>query len=99
MLVDCLKEKIGSENFLLIDIREPYEFEDGSICSTNIPLAQIMNNLEQLVPEKEIVIYCKSGKRSKSLKFILEKIHGLKNIDHLEGGYQAWLEKNTNLND
>jgi sulfur-carrier protein adenylyltransferase/sulfurtransferase len=97
MQIERLKQKIGEDGFLLIDIREAYEYEDGSMASINIPLADIMNNLDLLSPEKEIVIFCKSGKRSKSLKFMLKKMHNIKNIDHLEGGYLAWVEKEMTI--
>ena len=97
MQIEHLKQKIGKDDFLLIDIREPYEYEDGSIASINIPLANMMKNLDKLLPNKEIVIFCKSGRRSKSLKFMLEKMHNIKNIDHLEGGYLAWVEKEMTI--
>ena len=38
-------------------------------------------------------MYCKSGKRSKSMIFMLKKKFGIQNITHLEGGYEAWLEQ------
>ena len=52
-----------------------------------------MNRVNELDTEKSVILYCNSGKRSKSMIFMLEKQHGLNNITHLEGGYEAWLEQ------
>jgi sulfur-carrier protein adenylyltransferase/sulfurtransferase len=89
-----LKDKLDQQaDIQVIDLREEYEFEDGSISEINIPLAEVMGRLDELNREKEVVIYCNSGKRSQSMLFMLQKQHGFSNIEHLEGGYQAWLEE------
>ena len=94
MNVKELKHLIDNNvNICIIDIREPYECENGSICSFNIPLDQIMNRVDEIPREKNVVFYCNSGKRSKSLKFMLEKIHAFKNLAHLEGGFKQWEEE------
>ena len=44
--MDCntLKQKLKENaNLQLIDIREPFEHEDGYISKVNIPLAEVMN--------------------------------------------------------
>ena len=56
------------DSIFIIDIREPYECEDGSICDLNIPLGQILNRIDEIPKNKNVVFYCNSGKRSKSLK-------------------------------
>jgi rhodanese-related sulfurtransferase len=95
MNVNTLKEKLKQNDQLqLIDIREPYEYEDGHISNINIPLCQVMEKIDQFDTSKEIILYCNSGKRSKALKYILCKKFDLKKIDHLEGGYQKWLDQN-----
>ena len=95
MTAEELKEKISSKlNIQIIDLREEYEFEDGSICNTNIPMGEIMNRLNEINNEGEVVMYCKSGKRSKSMVYMLKKQYGLTHIQQLEGGYEAWCESN-----
>ena len=92
MRAEELKQLINKKaQIQIIDLREEYEHEDGSICETNIPMGEIMNRLEEIEKEKEVVLFCKSGKRSKSMIFMLEK-KGFKNLKQLEGGYQAWCE-------
>ena len=44
MTVQELKKKlIHKDAIQLIDLREEYEFEDGSICDTNMPMAEVFN--------------------------------------------------------
>ena len=87
-----LKEIINAQvKISIIDIREPYECEDGSISKTNIPLSQVLKRIKELPKTTPLLLYCNSGKRSIALTFILEKFHSFKNIDHLEGGYQSWV--------
>ena len=95
MAPDELKVKIANKsNIQIIDLREEYEFEDGSICKTNIPMGEVLNRLHEINNEGEVVMFCKSGKRSKSMVFMLQKQHDLTHIQQLEGGYEAWCEKN-----
>ena len=94
MTVQELKLLIdGNEDTTIIDIREAYECEDGAICKLNIPLAQFLRRIDEIPKDKPVVIYCNSGKRSKSLKYMVEKLHFYNNLNHLEGGFQEWQEK------
>ncbi len=53
------------EDFILIDVREPYEWQIGRIEGARlIPLGEIQAALSSLDPAREIVVYCRSGKRS-----------------------------------
>ena len=95
MTPEELKYKIANKsNIQIIDLREEYEFEDGSICNTNIPMGEVISRLNEINNEGEVVMFCKSGKRSKSMVFMLKKKHGLAHIQQLEGGYKAWCENN-----
>ena len=95
MTAEELKEKITNKsNIQIIDLREEYEFEDGSICNTNIPMGEVMTRLNEIKHEGEVVMFCKSGKRSQSVVYMLKKQHGLEHIQQLEGGYEAWCENN-----
>ena len=86
-----------NEDITIIDIRETYECEDGAICETNIPLAQFLSRIDEIPMDKPVVLYCNSGKRSRSLKYMIEKLHSFKNLTHLEGGLQKWQEEVTTL--
>ncbi len=75
---------------LLIDVREPWEFE---ICqlpgSTNIPMGQIPQHLETICQAQECVIICHHGVRSMNvIQYLLrQKTEHLINLD---GGVDAW---------
>jgi rhodanese-related sulfurtransferase len=87
-----LKEKIErGDDFVLIDVREPYEREEFNIGGQHIPIGAFMNSLEELEPsrEKEIVVYCRSGNRSGMAVHLL-KAAGFKNPRNLIGGMLMW---------
>lgn len=67
ILMDDLENLLASEpdKIQLIDVREEYEFEEDFIGGINIPLPDLPENLNQMLPDKTVVFYCQSGKRSK----------------------------------
>ena len=65
--VQELKSKMDNkENFLLIDVREQHEYDEFNIGGKLIPLGEIMTAIADLEEHKneEIIIHCRSGKRS-----------------------------------
>lgn len=75
---------------LLVDVRTPAEFSAGHLEeAVNIPLSEIENRLEEFGSdiEREVVLYCRSGRRS-GLAVNLLKKNGFKNI-YNAGGYQS----------
>lgn len=59
------KQKNGAE---IIDVRSTREYNENHILrAVNIPEYEINSNFQKIYPNKEleIVLYCKSGKRSK----------------------------------
>ncbi len=87
-----LKKKIDrKEKITILDVREPYEFEEGHIPeSINIPLQSLGSGiLEKIVPKKkEIVTVCLHGVRSFRAQKELA-LHGYK-AKNLSGGMVAW---------
>ena len=78
-----LKETLQA-GAILIDVRTPGEFASGNIKgSVNIPLDSIGNQLQMLKKDKPIVVFCRSGNRSKAAKGILEQ-KGFSNV--IDGG-------------
>lgn len=75
---------------LLLDVREPWEF---NICQLNgsqlLPMHQIPQNIHQLNPQREIVVICHHGIRSRQVGLFLEQ-HGFKEIINLTGGLAGW---------
>ncbi len=91
--VRTLKTMIDSgANMVLIDVREPNEFEilriPGSIL---VPKQEILNGtaLASLPQTKQIVLYCKSGARSAECLAVI-KSAGFSDAVHVGGGVLAW---------
>lgn len=79
----------SNKDMQLIDVREPYERDICHIGGELIPLSILTNKIDQLDREKPIVIYCKSGFRSRqALALLLSS--GFENVRHLEGGILNW---------
>lgn len=96
MSVIELKKKLNesvTEDIQVIDVREPYEYEDGAICNLNMPLDIMMDSVDYISKNCPVVIYCQSGRRAASIIYMLEKEYDLKNLYNLEGGYKAFIEE------
>ena len=93
ILATELKAKMDAgEDFLLVDVREPAEFEIVSIPgAVLIPKGEILNGnaLAGLPQDKQIILHCKSGVRSAEALAAL-KAAGLSNSVHVQGGVLAW---------
>ena len=90
--VQGLKAKMDNkEDFVLIDVREKYEYEEFNIGGKLIPLGEIMGALEDLeeFKGKEIIIHCRSGKRSAMAQQLMLQA-GFSDVKNLVGGVLAW---------
>ncbi|MFC8454771.1 adenylyltransferase/sulfurtransferase MoeZ [Kitasatospora sp. NPDC057223] len=83
------------EDILLIDVREPGEYEIVSIPgAVLIPKNEFLmgNALETLPQDKKIVLHCKSGVRSAEVLAVL-KSAGFADSVHLGGGILGWISQ------
>lgn len=86
-----LKEKIdNNEDFQLIDVREPFEYEMSNLGGENIPLAGILIEASKIAKDKQVIIQCRSGARSAAAIMQLEQKFGMDNLYNLKGGILAW---------
>ena len=69
------------ENAILIDVRMPDEYREKHIeGAINIPIYEIDNFKNEIIDkDKVILLYCKTGKRSKIVKEILMQ-NGYRNV-------------------
>lgn len=75
---------------LLLDVREPWEFERCAIKgSVLVPMSQLAARLPELDPQRETVVICHHGIRSRHVGMQLEHI-GFTHIINLAGGVDAW---------
>ncbi|MGJ5672336.1 MAG: molybdopterin-synthase adenylyltransferase MoeB [Nostochopsis sp.] len=96
MTVQELKQLLdsGSDNFVLLDVRNPHEYEIAKIPgSVLVPLPDIengdgVNKVQELVNGHRLIVHCKSGMRSAKALGILKQA----GIDgtNVKGGILAW---------
>lgn len=75
-----------------LDVREPQEYRAFRIPgATLLPMGRVLQQLDQLDPEKEIIVVCFSGERSAQVTLELRR-RGFRNAYNLTGGMAAWIE-------
>lgn len=87
------KLKDQNADFVLIDVREQYEFDEAQIGGTLIPMGEVMNRVEEIPKDKQVVVHCRSGKRSASVINALEQNFGYTNLYNLNGGILAYIDE------
>jgi len=95
-LDSMLKERTeGTRDFVLVDVREPNEYEINKIPgSVLIPKDEFLNGsaLEQLPQDKQVVLHCKSGGRSAECLAVVQGA-GFSDAVHVGGGVAAWVNQ------
>ena len=89
-----VKAKIDrGEPFVLIDVREPHEYQICRIPYARlIPLGELPKRVHELDTAGEIVAHCKSGMRSaRAVEFL--KQAGFRKVKNMKGGILAWSDK------
>ncbi len=90
--VQELKEKIDKgEDFQLIDVREDFEYQVSNLGGELIPLGGILIETDKIAKDKDVIVMCRSGKRSAAAVMQLEA-QGFTNVYNLYGGILAWQE-------
>lgn len=97
LTVQELKQLIDSKaNFQLIDVREDYEFEIANLNGELIPLGTILQHVDKINKDKQVVVHCRSGKRSADAIRVLEERFGFENLYNLKGGILAYADQVDN---
>ncbi len=93
-VVELKKRLDNEEDLFVIDVREIHEYDEFNIGAENIPLGLMMTSIDDLedYKEEEIVVHCRSGRRSEAAKQMLEQ-HGFKKVRNLLGGLEEWKSK------
>lgn len=92
--VEQLRDELAVGGQLtLLDVREPYEWEIGQLPdSLEMPLGDVPDRFGELNPEDVIVVYCRSGMRSRKAQLFLQD-QGFKHVRNLSGGILDWAAK------
>ena len=88
-----VKEALLLKNSVIIDVREPEETRDGYIPTASlIPLFKLTEEDYFPCPDKtkEIIVYCRSGKRSTIASLDLDK-KGFLNVKNYQGSWLDWV--------
>ena len=91
--VEQLKEKLDKkENFVLLDVREPHEYEIAKIAGSKlIPLGDLPQRVGELDKAAKLVVHCKMGGRSARAVALL-RAQGF-DATNVAGGINAWAER------
>lgn len=95
-------ERINDENVVIVDVREPYEYNAMHIKgSINAPRGILETaceyNYEETIPKlvnarnKEIIVVCRSGYRSIFAAHVMQEM-GYQNVTSLKTGLRGWNE-------
>nr|WP_321464576.1 rhodanese-like domain-containing protein [uncultured Desulfobulbus sp.] len=93
--VDRLREYMSrrqENDYVLVDVRQPDEYAQGHIPgSVLIPLSEVPERLGELPVDKDLVVYCRSGHRSKAAAlFIGSRPYVAGAVFNMVGGVLAW---------
>jgi molybdopterin/thiamine biosynthesis adenylyltransferase/rhodanese-related sulfurtransferase len=90
--VEVAAMQARGEPFLLLDVREPDEWEAAHIEGARlVPLGQLEARLGELADwrERRVVVHCRSGARSARAARLLQRL-GFRDVWSMAGGIQAW---------
>lgn len=76
---------------LLIDVREPVEWDEARIPGAVLkPMATINDWWQELPSDRDIVVQCRTGSRSAHVVHALTTQGGMTRVWNLTGGIVAW---------
>jgi phage shock protein E len=81
------------DHLFVLDVRTPQEYAEGHVPgAVNVPQDQLASRLAEVPKDKDVVLYCKSGRRAAIAADVLAA-NGYTRLSHLEGDMNAWLAK------
>ena len=81
-----------SEGYMILDVREPEEYEQGSVPNAlHIPRGILESNIENHIPDyaQPIIVMCASGVRSVFATETLNQM-GYSTVVSMDGGFNQW---------
>jgi sulfur-carrier protein adenylyltransferase/sulfurtransferase len=91
-----LKERLDHHHpLVLLDVREPHERAIADLPEAGqkrIPVGELLERIGELDPDENLVVYCRSGARSRwAVNQLRER--GFEKVFNLEGGVLGWREQ------
>jgi adenylyltransferase/sulfurtransferase len=94
-----LKQRLDTgEELLILDVREPHEWDISNLDDMGavlIPKGKVLEQMGELDTAREIVVHCRTGARSADVIRELQK-HGFRKLLNLEGGINRWAKEVDN---
>lgn len=79
----------SGESLYMLDVREPNEWAAGHVAGAmHIPVGQLTERRQELDPNREMIVICRSGNRSGLACELLEEM-GFQ-VVNMTGGLNAW---------
>ncbi len=86
---EFLQRRTQGDSLTLLDVREDWEISVASVQGVvHIPMAQVQARMSELDRNTDIVVLCRSGRRSLEVAKLLQ-LNGFQAIN-LAGGILAW---------
>jgi molybdopterin/thiamine biosynthesis adenylyltransferase/rhodanese-related sulfurtransferase len=88
-------DKIAAGNVVVLDVREPDEFEQGALPAViHIPRGHLEAQVETRIIDKStpVVVYCAGGVRSAFAAKTLQEL-GYSNVVSMAGGFGKWKDE------
>ena len=81
------------DHLFVLDVRTPQEYAAGHVPgAVNVPQDQLASRLAEVPKDKDVVLYCQSGRRAGIAAEVLAA-NGYTRLSHLEGDMPAWVAK------
>jgi len=91
--VELKKRLDRGDRLKIVDVREPNEYQINRIeGSLLMPLGDVPRRYNELDPDEELIMQCKSGQRSGRAADFLRSV-GYKRVLNLKGGILDWIDK------
>lgn len=87
-----LKQRLDNgDDIQIIDVREDDELAIARLPNTiHIPLAQVLSRMDEIDPNRETVVHCRSGVRSARAIEALQRSGFKGKLINLAGGILGW---------
>jgi adenylyltransferase/sulfurtransferase len=86
------------EEYILIDVRNPDEYEYCNLGAELITMSEIPEAYNRIPKDKKVIVHCHHGGRSRKVIAWLQDSYGYDNLYNLTGGIHAWsTEIDTNV--
>lgn len=92
---EALRERLddGAKAPYVLDVRTPEEYVGGHVPgAVNIPHDQVASRLAEVPKDRDVVLYCRSGRRAQLAAGVLAE-NGYSRLQHMQGDMPAWADR------